>query len=101
MDDTGSGEVSLSSLLDVQADIIKIDNEVTRGIESDPLRQAMASALKSLADRLGAMSLAEGIETADELACLRTIGIQAGQGYLFGKPEPGGELPAPSRATRL
>jgi len=93
VDDTGSGDVNLSSLFDVQADIIKIDNEVTRGIESDPLKQAMAAALKSLADRLGAMSLAEGIETEDELACLRTVGIQAGQGYFFGKPEPVGVIP--------
>ncbi|MGA3353665.1 MAG: EAL domain-containing protein [Acidimicrobiales bacterium] len=95
VDDTGSGDVSLSSLFDVQADIIKIDNEVTRGIESDPMKEAMASALKSLADRLGAMSLAEGIETEEELERLRALGIQAGQGYFFGRPEPAGELPGP------
>jgi len=87
LDDTGSGTVSFSSLFDVHADIIKIDIDVTRGIDSDPMKEAMAAALKSLADRLGAMSLAEGIETEQELELLREVGVQAGQGYLFGRPE--------------
>jgi len=88
VDDTGSGTVSFSSLFDVHADIIKIDIDVTHGIASDPLKEAMATALKSLADRLGAMSLAEGIETEEEFKLLRGVGVQAGQGYLFGRPEP-------------
>ncbi len=87
LDDTGSGSVSFNSLFDVHADIIKIDIDVTRGIESDPMKEAMAAALKALADRLGAMSLAEGIETEEELNLLRGVGVQAGQGYLFGRPE--------------
>jgi EAL domain-containing protein (putative c-di-GMP-specific phosphodiesterase class I) len=87
LDDTGSGTVSFSNLYDVHADIIKIDIEVTRGIDADPMKQAMASALKALADRSGAMSLAEGIETEEELEMLRGLGVQAGQGYLFGRPE--------------
>jgi EAL domain-containing protein (putative c-di-GMP-specific phosphodiesterase class I) len=88
LDDTGSGTVSFNSLFDVHADIIKIDIDVTHGIASDPMKEAMASALKALADRLGAMSLAEGIETAEELNLLRGVGVQAGQGYFFGRPEP-------------
>jgi len=88
IDDTGSGSVSFNSLFDVHADIIKIDIDVTHGIASDPMKEAMASALKGLADRLGAMSLAEGIETEEELNLLRGVGVQAGQGYLFGRPEP-------------
>jgi EAL domain-containing protein (putative c-di-GMP-specific phosphodiesterase class I) len=87
LDDSGSESVNLSRLLDVHADIIKIDVEVTRGIAADPMKEAMAYAIKSLADRLGAMSLAEGIETDEDLARLREVGIQAGQGYLFGRPE--------------
>jgi EAL domain-containing protein (putative c-di-GMP-specific phosphodiesterase class I) len=86
LDDTGSGSVSMSNLFDVHADIIKIDIVVTRGIESDPMKEAMATALKSLADRSGAMSLAEGIETEEELGLLRTLKVGAGQGYLFGRP---------------
>ncbi len=91
LDDTGSGSVYLSSLLDVHADIIKIDIDVTSGIASDPMKEAMAYALQSLAERLGAMSLAEGIETEEDLARLREVGVQAGQGYLFGRPESVGD----------
>jgi EAL domain-containing protein (putative c-di-GMP-specific phosphodiesterase class I) len=91
LDDTGSGSVSFSNLFDVHADIIKIDIDVTRGIESDPMKEAMASALKSLADRSGAMSLAEGIETEEELVALRALDVAAGQGYLFGRPEAAAE----------
>jgi len=87
LDDTGSGTVSFSNLFEVHADIIKIDINVTRGISSDPMKEAMATALKSLADRSGAMSMAEGIETEEELVLLRALDVQAGQGYLFGRPE--------------
>ena len=74
LDDTGSGSVSFNGLFDVHADIIKIDIDVTHGIASDPMKEAMASALKSLADRLGAMSLAEGIETEEELdSCGKSV----------------------------
>jgi EAL domain-containing protein (putative c-di-GMP-specific phosphodiesterase class I) len=91
LDDTGSGSVYLSRLLDVHADIIKIDVDVTSGIACDPMKEAMAYALQSLAERLGAMSLAEGIETEEDLARLREVGVQAGQGYLFGRPESVGD----------
>ncbi|MGD1011631.1 MAG: EAL domain-containing protein [Acidimicrobiales bacterium] len=88
LDDSGTGSASFSSLLDVRADIIKIDVDITRGVASDPMKEAIASALKSLADRLGAMLLAEGIETEEDLIFLKELGVQAGQGFLFGHPEP-------------
>jgi EAL domain-containing protein (putative c-di-GMP-specific phosphodiesterase class I) len=71
----------------VRPDIIKIDVDVTRGIENDQVRQAIARAFRSLAAGSGAMSLAEGIETDDELEMLRSLEIGAGQGYLLGRPE--------------
>ncbi|MGO9197871.1 MAG: EAL domain-containing protein [Acidimicrobiales bacterium] len=86
LDDTGSGLVSLRQLLGVQADIIKIDTDVTRGVDTDVMKQAIAYALKSLAERSGAMSLAEGVETEAEAEMLASLGIEAAQGYLFGRP---------------
>jgi EAL domain-containing protein (putative c-di-GMP-specific phosphodiesterase class I) len=105
LDDTGSGTVNLNNLFDVHADIIKIDIEVTRGIDTNPMKEAMASALKSLADRSGAMSLAEGIETETELELLRGLDVEAGQGYLFGRPhsmdeQPTDEEPADAQSTK-
>jgi EAL domain-containing protein (putative c-di-GMP-specific phosphodiesterase class I) len=87
VDDAGMADVSLRHMLDVRPDIIKIDVDVTRGIEHDPIKQTIAATFASLASRAGALSLAEGVETKDELAMLRTLGIAAGQGYLFGRPE--------------
>ena len=86
LDDTGSGLVSLRQLLGVHADIIKIDTDVVRGIDYDVTKQAIAYALKSLAERSGAMSLAEGVETEEEAEMLTSLGIGAAQGYLFGRP---------------
>ena len=88
VDDTGSGLVSLRQLLGIHADIIKIDTDVTRGIDYDVTKQAIAYALKSLADRSGATSMAEGVETEEEADMLATLGIGAAQGYLFGRPGP-------------
>jgi EAL domain-containing protein (putative c-di-GMP-specific phosphodiesterase class I) len=87
IDDAGVGDVSVRQMLDVRPDIIKIDVDVTRGIENDPVRQAIANAFRSLAAGSGALSLAEGIETDDELEMLQSLDIGAGQGYLLGRPE--------------
>jgi EAL domain-containing protein (putative c-di-GMP-specific phosphodiesterase class I) len=88
VDDTGSGLVSLRQLLGVHADIIKIDTDVVRGIDTDVTKQAIAFALKSLAERSGAVSLAEGVETEEEAEMLESLGVEAAQGFLFGRPEP-------------
>jgi EAL domain-containing protein (putative c-di-GMP-specific phosphodiesterase class I) len=88
LDDTGSGVVSLRQLLGVNADMIKIDTDITRGIDGDPMKQAMAYSLKSLAERSGATSIAEGVETEGEAEMLASLGIACAQGYLFGRPAP-------------
>lgn len=86
LDDTGSGLVSLRQLLGIHADIIKIDTDVVRGVDLDVAKQAIAYALKSLAERSGAVSLAEGVETEEEAEMLGSLGVEAAQGYLFGRP---------------
>lgn len=87
VDDAGVADVSLRYMLDLRPDIIKIDVDVTRSIEHDPVKQAIANAFRSIAAGAGAMSLAEGIETEEELKMLRSLQIGAGQGYLLGRPE--------------
>lgn len=93
LDDTGSGLVSLRQLLDIRADIIKIDTDIVRGIDVDVTNQAIAFSLKSLAERTGAFSLAEGVETEEEAEMLAALEISAAQGYLFGRPTSAAELP--------
>lgn len=86
LDDAGATDVSLQHLLDIRPDILKVDTSVIHGIGDDFMRQAVVSAYVTLAQRSGAVILAEGIETEDELTALVSLGIGAGQGYLLGRP---------------
>jgi PAS domain S-box-containing protein len=86
IDDTGSGFASLSHVLKLRPDIVKLDIDLIRGIHSDPARRSLVSGLVSFAKEIGTQLLAEGIETADELSTLREIGVLYGQGYYLGTP---------------
>jgi len=86
IDDTGSGYSSLAHILKIAPDFIKLDRELTNGIDVDPVRRAMATALITFAGDTGAQIVAEGIETAEELGELRRLGVSLGQGYHLGRP---------------
>ncbi len=88
IDDAGSGYASFRHILQLQPDIIKLDQSLVRAIDRDPGRRALAAALTGFAGDTGSEVVAEGVETDAELAVLRELGIKAGQGYLFGRPEP-------------
>jgi PAS domain S-box-containing protein len=86
IDDTGAGFASLSHVLKLRPDIVKLDIDLIRGIHNDPARRSLVSGLVSFAKEIGTQLLAEGIETADELSTLRQIGVMYGQGYYLGTP---------------
>jgi EAL domain-containing protein (putative c-di-GMP-specific phosphodiesterase class I) len=86
VDDTGSGYSSLRHALAVEPDLVKLDLSLVQSVHSDDARQALVSAVCSFAERIGARVVAEGIETPEDLACLVTLGVQLGQGYLLGRP---------------
>jgi EAL domain-containing protein (putative c-di-GMP-specific phosphodiesterase class I) len=67
---------------------VKLDMEWVRGIDQDPVRRSLVTGLDYFARETGCELIAEGIETAAELAALRELGIPYGQGYLLGRPEP-------------
>lgn len=92
IDDTGSGYSSLAHILKIAPDFIKLDRELTSGIDLDPVRRALAMALVAFAADTGAQIVAEGVETADELSELRRLGVPFGQGYHLGHPVPLAEL---------
>jgi EAL domain-containing protein (putative c-di-GMP-specific phosphodiesterase class I)/FixJ family two-component response regulator len=98
IDDAGSGYSSLQHILRLNPDIIKLDIELTRGIDADPARRALAEALVIFAREIGAVITAEGIETTDELSTLRRVGAQYGQGYYLARPGP---LPLTPRANTI
>ena len=88
VDDAGSGFASMRHILALQPAYVKLDIEWVRGIDRDPVRRALVSGLVYFGRETGCELIAEGIETPAELAALRELGIELGQGYLLGHPEP-------------
>lgn len=110
VDDTGAGYSSFRHILKFKPDLIKLDLSLTRGIDKDPARRALAAALISFAREIGSELVAEGVETELELSVLKALGVNIVQGYLLSEPMPAGEAdgylrlytprtqPRPSRA---
>ncbi|MEN8182875.1 MAG: EAL domain-containing protein, partial [Myxococcota bacterium] len=88
VDDTGAGYASLQAVMELEPDYIKVDRAFCSGIDTDPARQSMLSALHSVAGQIGAKIIAEGLDTLEELETLGRLGVPFGQGWLFGKPTP-------------
>jgi EAL domain-containing protein (putative c-di-GMP-specific phosphodiesterase class I) len=88
IDDVGAGFASLRHILRLSPDILKLDLSLTREVETDSGSRALTSALISFADKTGTVIAAEGIETESELELLRELGVDHGQGYFLGRPQP-------------
>ncbi|MBD8621713.1 sensor domain-containing phosphodiesterase [Pseudomonas sp. CFBP 13727] len=88
IDDAGAGYASMRHILQLRPDIIKLDMSLTRGIDQDFQRRAMASALIAFARETGSVIVAEGVETEAELAQLKRLGAANAQGFLLGRPQP-------------
>jgi EAL domain-containing protein (putative c-di-GMP-specific phosphodiesterase class I)/ActR/RegA family two-component response regulator len=86
IDDAGAGFASLRHVLVLSPEAIKLDISLTQGIDQDPNRRALASAMISFASEIGASIIAEGIETREELETLRGLGARLGQGHYLGGP---------------
>jgi EAL domain-containing protein (putative c-di-GMP-specific phosphodiesterase class I)/FixJ family two-component response regulator len=90
IDDAGAGFASLRHILQLTPDFMKLDIALTRGIDTDRNKRALAAALVTFAKEIEATIIAEGIETSEELTVLRGLGVTLGQGYYLGRP---GALP--------
>lgn len=86
LDDVGEGYSSLNMLVNIHPDIIKVDRNIIQDIDTKPIKQSTYRALYNLAKENGISVLAEGVETAGELAMIESIGVDYIQGYYFGKP---------------
>jgi EAL domain-containing protein (putative c-di-GMP-specific phosphodiesterase class I) len=86
IDDTGAGFASFRHVVVLVPDVIKLDMSLTRSIDQDRGRRALASAMISFACEVGATIVAEGIETAGELEALRALGVRYGQGFYLAPP---------------
>ena len=85
MDDFGSGYSSLNVLKNFGYDAIKIDMEFLR--EFGPRAQKIVTSIVDMAKKLGIQTIAEGVETEEQLSFLRDIGCEKIQGYFYGKPQ--------------
>jgi EAL domain-containing protein (putative c-di-GMP-specific phosphodiesterase class I) len=92
MDDFGTGYSSLSYLQRFHFDKIKVDRSFIGAIGIEPSAAAIVRAVINLASSLGMLTCAEGVETDEQLAALRSEGCSEVQGYLFGKPMPAREF---------
>lgn len=86
LDDMGAGFNSLSTLAMVRADFIKIDRTLVHEAQGSRVRSVLLEAIVSMADRLGATVIAEGLERPEDLAFCQGLGIRLAQGYLFARP---------------
>jgi EAL domain-containing protein (putative c-di-GMP-specific phosphodiesterase class I) len=87
IDDFGAGYAGLGLLARFQPDLIKIDMELLRGVDTSPARQAIVAGIVAMGRALDIAVLAEGVETGAELATLRAAGIDLFQGYYFARPQ--------------
>ncbi|KVS41248.1 putative bifunctional diguanylate cyclase/phosphodiesterase [Burkholderia ubonensis] len=89
LDDFGTGFSSLAHLRAFPFDKIKIDGSFVRDAVTRPDCAAVVCAVADLGKRLGVTTVAEGVETEEQLACITEAGCREVQGFLLGRPEPG------------
>ena len=92
LDDFGTGYSSLSHLQQLPIKFLKIDQSFVRRLGADDDALAIVKTIIALAHQLGKHVIAEGVETAEHLAILRSLGCEYGQGYYFAKPLPPEEV---------
>jgi EAL domain-containing protein (putative c-di-GMP-specific phosphodiesterase class I) len=92
IDDLGTGYSNLNLIADLEPDVVKLDRALVKALDRRPRQQKVVSMIVRLCGELGAIVVAEGIETSDELSAVRDSGAQLGQGYLIARPS----YPAPS-----
>ncbi|MBI3999162.1 MAG: diguanylate cyclase [Candidatus Omnitrophica bacterium] len=97
IDDVGFGRSCLESLILLEPDIVKIDKKCVMGFSNDVSRQGSFKRILKVADSLGTEIIAEGIESKDDLALLKELGVKYGQGFLWGKPT---EIPFPKEFVK-
>jgi EAL domain-containing protein (putative c-di-GMP-specific phosphodiesterase class I)/DNA-binding NarL/FixJ family response regulator len=88
VDDAGCGYASLTHIVELRPELIKLDASLVRDLHTSQHRQALTRAVIGFADEMGVQVVAEGVETEAELVELRRLGAHLAQGYHLGRPRP-------------
>ncbi len=87
-DDIGAGYSDLERIMELNPGFMKIDISLVREVDKSYIKKQLIKAMVTLAKNLDSRVIAEGIETKEEYQALRSIGVNYGQGFLFGRPSP-------------
>lgn len=86
LDDLGSGYASLNRLFNLKPDYIKVDMDIVQGIQKDKVKQSIFKAIVDISKNSGIKTIAEGVETKEELDYVVSEGADLIQGYYYSKP---------------
>jgi EAL domain-containing protein (putative c-di-GMP-specific phosphodiesterase class I) len=99
VDDAGAGVANFGHIIDLRPDFVKLDISLVRRVNANIGRQAMVVGMRHFSRTAGCRLIAEGIETEDEARTLRALGVEFGQGYLYGHPGPAADWTAARAAA--
>jgi EAL domain-containing protein (putative c-di-GMP-specific phosphodiesterase class I) len=86
VDDLGAGFSNLKRVVDLEPQVVKLDRTLVQRLHTSPRQQTLVAFLVDLCRQLGAVVVAEGIETLEEFSAVCDSGVRFGQGYLFARP---------------
>lgn len=92
IDDVGAGFSSLRHIVVTEPDVIKLDRSIVDGLATDRVLHSLVRSLVSFAAGLGALVVAEGVETAEDALALHDLQVGYGQGWFWGRAVPADEL---------
>ncbi|SDX75209.1 EAL domain-containing protein [Marinobacter mobilis] len=92
IDDFGTGFSCLTYLKDLPVDVLKIDKSFVAQISENSENEALVRTIAALADNMRMSSIAEGVETSQQVAFLKKLGVSLLQGFYFSKPVTASEL---------
>ena len=95
IDDVGAGFSSLRHIVLTAPDVIKLDRSMIDGVSTDPVLTTLVRSLVAFGHDCDSQVVAEGVETEQDAAALRTLGVDYGQGWHFGRPAPARDLMEP------